>query len=52
MALIEARAEGKPEAKRGAHAKKGTKVVDLASILQKSLAAARKGRGGRRSHAA
>jgi DNA end-binding protein Ku len=42
LSLIEARAEGKPTPGRKVHAAKATNVVDLVSVLQKSLAAARK----------
>jgi non-homologous end joining protein Ku len=42
LSLIEARAAGKPTPGRKVRAAKATNVVDLVSVLQKSLAAARK----------
>jgi len=42
LSLIEARAAGKPTPGRRVRAAKATNVVDLVSVLQKSLAAARK----------
>ena len=42
LSLIEARAAGQPTPGRKVRAAKATNVVDLVSVLQKSLAAARK----------
>jgi DNA end-binding protein Ku len=47
LSLIEARAEGKPTRGRRVRAAKATNVVDLVSVLQKSLAAAQKAPKGR-----